>query len=636
MEAVISGQAGVALLVDGDSLSSIHVHDPNTPVARRAGEFHYLFGAASDLVFVENISPDEVRQELQAAADGEDVTQLALLLLAPDRSEEVRRTAAEELAELLTANSQAVAFAERLLLATTLPDDADPAGALRLCSDGPAPDFLVRVERLQPFVRLTQEAWQAIPEEFFGDSPEDCRTTADAIFVREGVVRQFVLAAAGELGLPGVVLSALQIPAVQSFPNHRNVVTRWKSNLAVDKSTAKPPDVSDMLAEGAQWEEGPGRHRKAKRRKGMDRTKELRRVERVKAAIEDAMRHRDVPKVREFVNDLVHEQIAKSGPVFACKSLCDLAKRAQDLGLHALQLEFTARAVELKNDDGWSWQQHGKALLDNGRLTDALEAYEQAIFFDKSAASYNGRAETLRSLNRPQEAVEAYEAVIATHPEDIVAKNGRAETLRSLNRPQEALEAYEAVIAAHPEDIVAKNGRACVLIDMSRFDEALQSLPVEDPSRITDWIGFHIRGMCLLKQNRLPEAIKLFEVGVQRCAWPQSRDYFASALAIANLRQGKIETASHVLGEMDKQHATVADRNEIVVAPGPLLVRLHVWGVCGREEEANQTYERLPATLRQVEQETKDELKHRHILHLPPERSEDWLFQRLCDCLLVA
>jgi tetratricopeptide (TPR) repeat protein len=267
MEAVISGQAGVALLVDGDALSSIHVHDPTTIVARRAGEFHFLFGAASDLVFVEDVSADEVRQTLQAAADGEDVAQLTLLLLAPDRAEEVRRTAAEELAELLTANPQAAAFSERLL---------------------------------------------------------------------------------------------------------------------------------------------------------------------------------------------------------------------------------------------------------------------------------------------------------------------------------------------------------------------------------NDWIGFHIRGMCLLKLGRLAEAIKVFEVGVERCFWPRQRDYFASGLAIASLRQGKNDEASRVLIEVDKRHAELAARNEIVVAPGPLLVRVHVWGVCGDAERAQQTFERLPESLPQTEQETKDELEHRHILHLPPKQSDAWLIDRLCDCLLAA
>ncbi len=288
--------------------------------------------------------------------------------------------------------------------------------------------------------------------------------------------------------------------------------------------------------------------------------------------------------------------------MFACKSLCDLAKRAQDIGLRELQLEFTSRAVELKNDDGWSWQQHGKALLDNGRLPNALAAYEQAIIFSKSAAAYNGRAETLRSLNRPHE----------------------------------ALEAYEAVIAAHPEDVVAKNGCACVLIDMRRFGDAMKTLPDEDAGITMNWIGFHIRGMCILKQGHVSDASEGLQVGVKRCPGPKSRDYVASALAIANLRQGENEIASRVLGEMDKQHADESNRHELVCPSGPILVRMHVWGVCGLEKEATQAYERLPATLPQHEQDTKKELAHRHIHHLPPTTSDDWGIDRLSECLLAA
>jgi hypothetical protein len=265
MEAVLSGQAGVALLGDGGTLSSIHVHDLDTSVARRAGEFHYLFGAASDLVFVENISPDNARQEFQAAVDGEDATQLKLLLLATDRPEDIRRTAAEELSELLSASPHAAACAERLLLSTALPHEADVPGALLLSSEGPGRDFLQRVGRLQPYVRRAQEAFEAIPEDVFGPSPEDCRTAADAACVREGVVRQFVLAAAGDLGWQGVVLAALQIPAVRSLPNHRNIVMRWKSNLnVVEQTTAIQDDLSVMAAVDAQWEDDAGRRREPK------------------------------------------------------------------------------------------------------------------------------------------------------------------------------------------------------------------------------------------------------------------------------------------------------------------------------------------------------------------------------------
>ncbi|MBI3822616.1 MAG: tetratricopeptide repeat protein [Planctomycetes bacterium] len=85
----------------------------------------------------------------------------------------------------------------------------------------------------------------------------------------------------------------------------------------------------------------------------------------------------------------------------------------------------------------------------------------------------NGRAEVLKAMKRYDEALNAYNAVIAAHPQDVAAKNGRAEVLKALERYDEALEGYEAVIAAHPPGVVAKTGSAEVLKPLERFDESV-------------------------------------------------------------------------------------------------------------------------------------------------------------------
>jgi len=95
MHAVISGQAGTALVIDGDDLSSLHVRNLDERIPCRAGEFHYLFRVSTDVVFREDMSLDDVRAELRSAADGEDVIQLTLLILAPGRSDDIRRSAGE-------------------------------------------------------------------------------------------------------------------------------------------------------------------------------------------------------------------------------------------------------------------------------------------------------------------------------------------------------------------------------------------------------------------------------------------------------------------------------------------------------------------------------------------------------------
>ena len=57
----------------------------------------------------------------------------------------------------------------------------------------------------------------------------------------------------------------------------------------------------------------------------------------------------------------------------------------------------------------------------------------------------------------------AFDTVIANHPEDVWAKNGRAQVLKAQGHLPAALAAFDSVIASHPQDVVAKNGRAEVL-----------------------------------------------------------------------------------------------------------------------------------------------------------------------------
>ena len=50
MNALISGQAAVAILVDGDQVSSFTWDDPYVLVPRRLSDLRMLFGTATDVV----------------------------------------------------------------------------------------------------------------------------------------------------------------------------------------------------------------------------------------------------------------------------------------------------------------------------------------------------------------------------------------------------------------------------------------------------------------------------------------------------------------------------------------------------------------------------------------------------------
>ena len=71
MDAMISGRGGLALVVDGDRLASIHAAEPETMVPRHRSEVHFLLGEARDFVAVENVSREEIVRQRRIATPGQ-------------------------------------------------------------------------------------------------------------------------------------------------------------------------------------------------------------------------------------------------------------------------------------------------------------------------------------------------------------------------------------------------------------------------------------------------------------------------------------------------------------------------------------------------------------------------------------
>jgi hypothetical protein len=128
MDAVVSGRARVAIIVEGDQLWSIHPEDPREQVPRGPAEWRHLIGDARDLEFIEDIDSDALVRRLDLACDADDALHLALILLDAEEPEEIRSEAAGELEELF-GSEEIVQLLERNLYGALLPADADLAGA---------------------------------------------------------------------------------------------------------------------------------------------------------------------------------------------------------------------------------------------------------------------------------------------------------------------------------------------------------------------------------------------------------------------------------------------------------------------------------------------------------------------------
>jgi recombination protein RecA len=190
MDAIISGRAGVALLVEGDRLHSFEVGEPLTLWPRRPSEVRLLFDDAPDLRVLENVSHEEAARQLEHAADRADALDLTLLLLDPELPAKDRAEAAAALEGLLD-RADVGEYVENVLLARPLPEGADLDSTVTLRPDlSRVAELLEELRNRQPAVRAVRFAWEAIPAADF--DAEATRDEFQRMAVEERIFSQLV------------------------------------------------------------------------------------------------------------------------------------------------------------------------------------------------------------------------------------------------------------------------------------------------------------------------------------------------------------------------------------------------------------------------------------------------------------
>ena len=187
MNAVISGRAGVALLVQGPNLSSLHIDEPkDEPIPRRPEEHHLLLGEGTDLEFLEEVDAATVRQRMELAVLREEALDVSMLLLDGELDDAIRIQAAADLEECLAEDPLVLELLENILYAAPLPETADLPGALR-CAQNRVQSvlpFLRQLEIHQSAIRRIRQVWDALPKRFFDNGVD--RRDAMTICLRAG------------------------------------------------------------------------------------------------------------------------------------------------------------------------------------------------------------------------------------------------------------------------------------------------------------------------------------------------------------------------------------------------------------------------------------------------------------------
>ena len=685
MRALVSGQAGLAVLIEKDHVYSVHIAAPG-PVPRSAADIPYLLADANDVVEISEATPQKVAVALDLSWRQDRALHLILILLDREADDDTRRVAVECLEEF--ACDPAVAdFVCNRLYSGPLPDSADMVGALLLAESMDAKRLNKLLEDLgefQPEIRRRREEWDALRPELFG-GPQ-AKLEFGYIAVASGTLRRLVQSDPEQVN--SVLVDALADPQFQRLMRSREVLTSWIKSVRTKRGSIRTSEKDD------EDERDYSRHRRAtpEAEKPKRSHAVFENVNKQKEAIKRAIFERRHDRVEKYVRDLIDYQLRRSEREDIARSLCDLATYAKGLGAHAVQLELATRATTILPTDGWSQAQLADAYLCVGRFDDAFAAYgaadicgeveiarkgraevlkgmgrlEEALReyeatvheFPNDVVARSGRAEVLKGMGRLEEALQEYEATVRELPHDVFARTGRAEVLKGMGRLEEALQEYDAAVRDFPENVVSRNGRAevlkgmgrleqalqeyegirakfpsdnysqvgmaAVLVLLGRYDEALRLVAVQTPRTLGDWIGHHIRGMVSLKKGDLVAAIQIFERGLRESPWHVTWGYFRRALAVARLWRSEFLAAVGALGD---EHAPVSE-----------VLRGHAFGGLGQTEEAKTALDAAKGYELPVLVEVRKELLLRYIARERNTsiRSDDWLFERECELVLAA
>src|SRR3989442_2864137 len=245
MNAVISGTAGRALLIDGKSLKTFDVDDPSNLVVRHQSDLPYMFGEGRDLRVIENADLDSIAEELKTEADLALALDLTLISLDEELEEDIRKDAIQDLDELFT-NPQVTEHLERIMYARPLPDDADVVGALKFCDQSRLPNsfaFFEDLDRRQPLISKVSASWDIIPTKVFGDYER--QSDFQRVAVREGLFRSFVITLERPSTVSRFLLNAGLNNFVQQLRNYRQVLQQWSAPFR---------EVGETLTIGAEAE----------------------------------------------------------------------------------------------------------------------------------------------------------------------------------------------------------------------------------------------------------------------------------------------------------------------------------------------------------------------------------------------
>lgn len=145
-------------------------------------------------------------------------------------------------------------------------------------------------------------------------------------------------------------------------------------------------------------------------------------------------------------------------------------------GEAAAALDDLDAALERAPQHGRAWAEKGFTLHALGRYEDALDSFDQALEHEETVYALNGLGLVELDHGMGKAALATFDRALELNPEDFDARFFRAQTLELLGRFDDALAAYDVVLARRPEFAFAYNNIGKIKRDMGLIDDSLFAL----------------------------------------------------------------------------------------------------------------------------------------------------------------
>lgn len=185
------------------------------------------------------------------------------------------------------------------------------------------------------------------------------------------------------------------------------------------------------------------------------------------------------------------------------------------LGQFEAGADHLAQSLRLNPHQPDSAANRGIALMKLNRPDEALAAFDLALSQNnRLVQTHNQRGKALAALGRNDEAEAAFATAATLKPDFAEAYYNRGTVLEKLDRPDEALAAFDRAIAITPDYLKARHNRANALLALQRAEEALTGFDQLIAEGLSTADIYNNRASALIALDRFDEALAATEQAI--------------------------------------------------------------------------------------------------------------------------